>query len=155
MDIVELGAIGELVGGVAVVASLLYVGMQMRQGNRLARVQVHQEAARMSTDVAFRTDAEAAALFRRGAAELQRLSPEERASLRARFVASMNYYEMLYYARQHGQVDDDLWESRVGRMRRNVSLSPPFWQEWKGEFGRAFQVFVDEHVMPYRDRAEP
>ena len=33
MDILELGAIGELVGGVAVVASLIFVGLQVRQGN--------------------------------------------------------------------------------------------------------------------------
>ncbi len=31
MDIMELGAIGELVGGVAVIGSLLYVGLQVRQ----------------------------------------------------------------------------------------------------------------------------
>ena len=33
MDIMELGAIGELVGGVAVVASLIFVGVQVRQSN--------------------------------------------------------------------------------------------------------------------------
>ena len=33
MDIMELGAIGELVGGVAVIGSLLFVGLQIRQGN--------------------------------------------------------------------------------------------------------------------------
>ena len=37
MNILELGAIGELVGGLAVIASLLYVGAQVRQGNRQAR----------------------------------------------------------------------------------------------------------------------
>ena len=31
MDIMELGAIGELVGGVAVIASLIFVGAQVRQ----------------------------------------------------------------------------------------------------------------------------
>jgi len=36
MDIIELGAIGELVGGVAVIASLVFVGLQVRQGNSLA-----------------------------------------------------------------------------------------------------------------------
>jgi hypothetical protein len=35
MDILELGAIGELVGGVAVVGSLLFVGVQIRQGTRM------------------------------------------------------------------------------------------------------------------------
>ena len=37
MDIMELGAIGELVGGVAVVASLIFVGVQVRQNARSVR----------------------------------------------------------------------------------------------------------------------
>ena len=37
MDIMELGAIGELVGGVAVIASLLYVGRQLRQSAAATR----------------------------------------------------------------------------------------------------------------------
>ena len=35
MDIMELGAIGELVGGIAVIGSLIYVGLQIRQSNQL------------------------------------------------------------------------------------------------------------------------
>jgi hypothetical protein len=37
MDIMELGAIGELVGGVAVVASLIFVGVQVRQNTKTLR----------------------------------------------------------------------------------------------------------------------
>ena len=37
MDIMELGAIGELVGGVAVIGSLIYVGLQVRQSNEVAK----------------------------------------------------------------------------------------------------------------------
>ena len=44
MDIMELGAVGELVGGVAVIASLIYVGMQVGQANR-------QGATASGTDV--------------------------------------------------------------------------------------------------------
>ncbi len=33
MNIMELGAIGELVGGVAVIASLIYLSLQIRQSN--------------------------------------------------------------------------------------------------------------------------
>ena len=36
MDLMELGAIGELVGGVAVIATIAFLGVQVRQGNRLA-----------------------------------------------------------------------------------------------------------------------
>ena len=41
MDIMELGAIGELVGGVAVIASLVYVGLQVRQNTVTMRAASH------------------------------------------------------------------------------------------------------------------
>ena len=34
MDIMELGAIGELVGGVAVIGTLVYMALQVRQNTR-------------------------------------------------------------------------------------------------------------------------
>ena len=36
MDIMELGAVGELVGGVAVIATLVYLAAQIRQNTRAA-----------------------------------------------------------------------------------------------------------------------
>ncbi len=39
MDIMELGAIGELVGGVAVIGSLIFVGLQVRQNTRQMQLQ--------------------------------------------------------------------------------------------------------------------
>ena len=36
MNIMELGAVSERVGGVAVIASLIYVGLQVKQSNRLS-----------------------------------------------------------------------------------------------------------------------
>ena len=42
MSIAELGAIGERIGEVAVVLSLLYVATQVRQANKLARGQTRQ-----------------------------------------------------------------------------------------------------------------
>ena len=45
MNVMELGAIGELVGGVAVIASLIYLAVQVRQGNREARSESIRELA--------------------------------------------------------------------------------------------------------------
>ncbi len=47
MDIMELGAIGELVGGVAVIASLIYVGLQVRHGSRAAQQSAYNSDARI------------------------------------------------------------------------------------------------------------
>ena len=38
MDIMELGAVGELVGGVAVIATLIYLGLQVRHSAATGRV---------------------------------------------------------------------------------------------------------------------
>ena len=43
MDIMELGAIGELVGGVAVIATLVYLAIQVRQSNANTRAGARQE----------------------------------------------------------------------------------------------------------------
>jgi hypothetical protein len=48
MDMMELRAIGELVGGVAVIASLIYVGLQVRQSNNLAQGAAELEMGRMT-----------------------------------------------------------------------------------------------------------
>ena len=45
MDIMELGAIGELVGGLAVIASLVYVGVQVRQNTFAVRASAAQAFA--------------------------------------------------------------------------------------------------------------
>ncbi len=43
MNIMELGAIGELVGGFAVIGSLIYVGLQVRQSNDHTRQTIDLE----------------------------------------------------------------------------------------------------------------
>jgi len=50
MDIMELGAIGELVGGVAVIASLIYVGIQVRQSNENTRQSLDMEKSAASRE---------------------------------------------------------------------------------------------------------
>ena len=50
MTIGEVGAIGELVGGLGVLATLIYLAAQVNVSNRLASAQVHQETSRISSE---------------------------------------------------------------------------------------------------------
>jgi hypothetical protein len=43
MTLLEWGALGELLGGLAIIVSLIYVGMQLRQSNSMARSETRQE----------------------------------------------------------------------------------------------------------------
>ena len=76
MDIMELGAIGELVGAVAVIASLIYLGLQVRQNVMQLKVSSYQTATlgygQRIQDVA--TDEALSDVFRRGLEGFENLS---------------------------------------------------------------------------------
>ncbi len=75
MDIMELGAIGELVGGVAVIASLLYVGLQLRQSNKVAKSESIREIARETSQLYLKTcDPELSFVLRRAIHDFDALS---------------------------------------------------------------------------------
>ncbi len=125
MDIMELGAIGELVGGVAVIGSLIYVGIQVNHSNRLAQAQAWQNAARFSSDVNLQITRDDMELALRAASTPASLSDVDRGLLVLRFTALANYWETLFYARERGTVEDDLWKSRVQRMQNVFGLFLP------------------------------
>ena len=152
MGIMELGAIGELVGGLAVVGSRLYVGLQVRQGNRLARAQANEEIARLASDFTLHISPQELELMLRGATDIDGLSDVDRVLLLMRVVTLLNYYERLFYARERREVDDDLWESRVQRMRGMFGLFLPLWETQKTLFGRRFREFIDAEIVTKIDR---
>ena len=45
MDLTQLANLGEFIGGLAVLATLVYLAVQMRQSNQMERVQAHRACA--------------------------------------------------------------------------------------------------------------
>ncbi len=80
MDIMELGAIGELVGGVAVIASLIYVGLQVRQSNQINRAESVRAFVRDYNTYLYKIlDNES--VFRAGGADFAALSPGDQSKV--------------------------------------------------------------------------
>ena len=146
MNIMELGAIGELVGGAAVLATLLYLALQVRQGTRVARSQIHQESSRMSSELLIHTDRVVLDLVAKASHEPERLSESDWRVLRVQLVSVTNYYETLYYAWERGEVDADLWESRRFRVVSFIEPQKALWQQVKMGFGKRFRDFVDDVI---------
>jgi len=95
MDIMELGAIGELVGGVAVIGSLVYLALQVRQSNQQA--------------------------FRQNAIALNDSAQAGRRELTSMFVALSGDPELCHLVR-HG-LNDFGALAKDEKMRLNVFLS--------------------------------
>ena len=152
MDLAQLANLGEFVGGIAVVVTLAYLAAQVRQTNRLTRAQVRQDTTQMSTDLVLGMNQDELDVIAQVFGDPSGASESELRFAGARFLATANYYEALFYAREGGHVDDELWVSRRHRMQ---SLFGPvrdsLWPTWKASFGLRFQRFVDETLLAEAD----
>jgi len=153
-----LGNAGDFVGGIAVVASLIYVGFQVRS----ARKQMHASALqdRIATRIAlwsYRIDPEA---LRSGALKLMALEREgheidlettdrlddlEKLALRIGFVSELIYFQNLFYQRRHSliEADQSLPLDEIGMLQ-----SAAYRNEWTQRLreSRSFPPDFIEHV---------
>ncbi len=153
-----IGAIGDLVGGIAVVLSLIYVGYQIRQSSRQIELssrhieastylETGDEFSRWLTLIA--ADELLADLYRRGLAG-EELSQTE--SLRFHFLLDSLFvaYENNYHQVQIGSVQRDSVEINAENLKRILG-SPGGSRWWKRQAPRTltpeFQAAVDARLL--------
>ena len=114
MDWTAIGAVGELVGAVAVVVSLIYLSRQVRQNTRALRTanaatvkQNFQTIAR-----AFITDRGASDIILR-ALKRDELTPAEQLSAYAWFFDVLKSGELAYSQYRSGDLDEAVWEASL------------------------------------------
>ena len=139
MTITELGAIGELVGGVAVVATLIYLAVQVRQNTRqlgrnweTARLQVlaDQNQAGYELRILYCSHPEVADLVSRGSGDYSSLSFVERIRYDALVGYHMDMFQTLFNRHSAGIVEDDMWNARKTTFDMLIA-SPGFRDWWK------------------------
>lgn len=115
-----IGAVGEAIGATAVVLTLGYLAMQIRDTRKLLRANVHQA----------RTDRNIQILLGRlqfpipspeKIASGQELSLEEQLNLRAHNAIALRHFEDLFYQRSLGLVDDETWSANRFGMEHLVT----------------------------------
>ncbi len=111
MNILELGAIGELAGGVAVIGSLLYLAAQVRQNTNTARASADLEAAKQMADWHSRVsdNPALAALWDGAVGDSHEMDVDERRRFRW-FIAEYFFMaEGLYRQYRRGLLSNDSW----------------------------------------------
>ncbi len=144
MDIMELGAIGELVGGVAVIASLVYVGVQIKQNTLVTRGQAVTAllSGQIAGEVALMGDNGAEALAR-AFEQPAELSTSEIAQVWTYLYTAMASAQAIYEMHALGLASRADWERARGTAP--LYLSFPFGQVWWRETKAGFPTdFVEE-----------
>ncbi len=148
MSIMELGALGEFVGAFAVVATLLYVGLQVRQNTKAVRGAAAHNATQslQSWYVAIATNPQAAHVFRRGMSDPSALSEDDAFVYLMNVHSAMLGYQNVFFLGTEGTLDASLYLAMSATMVAVVP-TPGFQWYWKQRadfFTPEFRVFVEE-----------
>ncbi len=148
--------IAEIVGGTAVVISLVYLAVQVSDNNRLLRSQSHYSALELiqrPTEIMLQSDSLAEALY-----QCDHSPYEVSESLWPRcanyYGMQVNGWEYTYYQHLDGAVPPELWAGLDGYMSNEVHSKAGFtrfWEEMAHSYGEPFHSYVDERMSSSTD----
>ena len=102
-----IGAVAEILGTMAVLVTLAYLSIQVRQAGDSARTQSYHLAIEQLVNGALQP--EFMSLLSKS--DLEELTPEEELRLSVPLICFIYGHEILHYLWRKGQVDDELWEN--------------------------------------------
>jgi hypothetical protein len=150
MDWTAIGAIGELLGAAAVVASLLYVGRQVQLNARAFRDEAQRNAIEAVREISleFVRDPILMTLVGRGGKDASSLDAEERQRFFFTMYNALKSFEQAHYQFAQGELDEDTWSGLRVVIQTYVTTpgAQAYWSERQAMFSRRFALLVDELV---------
>ena len=141
-----IGAIGEIVGALAVVTSLIYLSIQIRTQNMESKVaSVHEINEGYRAVTAEMMKPSLAAVWAKAQNGFDSLDDGEKMQIIAFSLVCFRFFEEAYYQYKSGRLDNYIWEGMVAQIT-NLMGADAFntvWQKRKYMFGPDFRDFVD------------
>jgi hypothetical protein len=141
-----LGNIGEFIGAIGVVISLVYLGRQLVQNTQSVRAasfnSMVQNSIRLS-EHAFR-DHEFAEFLARAQAEPEALDEGERIRWDSYMTAVYRHFGNLQYSHRVGTLDSQMWTAYQATLKDH--LRTPSWARWFQEHRHLFSAALGTQV---------
>src|ERR1700752_4569266 len=151
-----ISAISQLIGSIAVGLSVLYLGLQVHQSTRVAKLATQDAAAAALRDVTkpFMENADLERIWRVGLEDIGALSIEERARFFHAAYQFLKAFETIHFHYVYGLMDRQLFEGWHGLLRHYI-IAPGMAHYWKLRpdiFSERFRNFVDSLAPPPNQR---
>jgi hypothetical protein len=158
MSLEDLGNIGEFVAAVAVVVSLIYLAVQIRQNTGSLRTSAYEHVATGAADLNARISesAELTKLVTLGGLDPDRLSPEERVRFMFLMFAIFGNLEFIFQQWQRGLIEPDAWD-RWSQTIRYYTWQPgvrSWWAIKPAPFSESFTRYVESECLGQPPNAE-
>jgi len=143
-----IGAIAELIGGIAVLVTLIYLSIQVKQNSQMQRQQniTEQTNRCIHSGYILTGDPDFADIYRRSINNME-LSPTELSRLSGYFFAILTDFEEMYYTHKAGQHSEFRWENLNKHVYFHIrpgTKGNDWWHRLKDKFyTKEFIHFVD------------
>lgn len=141
-----LGNLGEFVGAIGVVISLVYLARQMHQNTISVRAASFNAMIQNSIRLlehSFR-DSEFAAFLARAEADPHQLTPQERVRWDSYMTAVFRHFGNLVFQSRVGALDEQMWTAYRADLKRH--LQEESWVGWYQEHRSVFSRSLTEQV---------
>lgn len=141
-----LGNIGEFVGALGVVVSLVYLARQMHQNTISVRAASFNAMIQNSIRLlehSFR-DSEFAAFLARAESDPDALTPQERVRWDSYMTAVYRHFGNLVFQSRVGALDEQMWAAYREDLKRH--LREKSWSRWYEDHREVFSRSLTEHV---------
>ena len=153
----ELGNIGDFIGGLAVVATLVYLALQIRRNTATTRVQTVQHLLTSDTAAADSVIAGPIPEILWKLEAQEQLSPAEVSAYALYMRGRITEAWQVFYQRQNGMIEQDVADALLGRFGdwTKPGLFRAVWiQRLKVGFPPDFQQYVEAKINEHRERAD-
>jgi hypothetical protein len=151
MTLLEWGALGELIGGIAIIVSLIYVGAQIKQNTKATTIATSQDFIHMHSELTSHISdrQEFRDIYWRGLQGLSNLQDSETAAFIAWMIQTFRAWEAFWFQWQEGVFDDRLWRgwrAQFCDLFGHVGAREA-WSLRRHQLSDEFQEYVDQQVL--------
>ncbi len=151
MSLGDLANLGEALGGIAVLVSLVYLAVQIRQNTRTAQSAAFQQVVDSFSEIslAIGKDRDLTQIFVRAAGGLASLDPVDQIRIRFVLLSLFRRAESVFFHSEQGTLDIESWAGI--RESLKVSLSnagvQEFWEHNAHLYNPRFRAFVESELL--------
>jgi hypothetical protein len=149
---IEVAAlVAEIIGAVAVVVSVVYLAVQVSEGNKELRSQSHFNALSLGQrplEIEL-NNAELAGIINTGYENPEELTAEQWYRFSQYQIIAFNAWEYYYYEHKKDAIPAQLWIGANAYYLKNVTTKPGLWRYWSEYqhiYAEPFHSYVEESI---------
>jgi len=155
MGIEGLVNAAEIIGGIAVIASLIFVARQMQESNRNTREANYRQVMRHNIEMGrlVGSDAGIANLYRRGCESMQHLNEDERWQFGSLMMAMFCDFNQHYTMHKQKRLNLEFWQPIENNIKFYIGRPGvlTWWQAQPFVLDVSFTNYINDHIAKQKN----